>query len=142
MQNITLKQFIESSSIPASLIRSTVRQCGGWKEFKEIAGDVSRHGADCGFGQFCYYSDTVPFAKRNKSAIMELCKDQAEDFYGRGTTIPQFIAYFNCLKGIDLESVAIALYAGKGEDCTQVYNALAWYALEEVSRQYCDIVEE
>ena len=135
MRSLTLKQFISSSSIPASLIRSTVRQCGGWQCFKEIAGDVSRYGANTGWSGFIFYTETVAFAKRNKSAIMELCKDQAEDFYGRGTTIPQFIAYFNCLKGIDSESVAIALYAGKGEDCTQVYNALAWYALEEVSRR-------
>jgi len=83
---------------------------------------------------------TTAFTKRNKKALLELCKDQANDIYGHGMTIPGFIAGFNCV-GCDAEQVAIALYTGKGDNVTEVYNALAWYALEEVARRYCDVIE-
>lgn len=33
-------------------------------------------------------------------------------------------------------------YQGKGDAVTPVYNALAWYALEELSRAYCDFEYE
>lgn len=140
MQNLTLSQFIAESGLPASLVRSTVRQCGGWQSFQEMAQDVCNHGANCGFGKFIYYTDTVPFAKRNKKVLLELCKQQADDIYGNNCTASEFIAGFNCV-GCDAEQVAIALYTGKGDNVTEVYNALAWYALEEVARRYCDIIE-
>ncbi len=140
MQNLTLSQFIAESGLPASLVRSTVRQCGGWQSFQEMAQDVCKCGANGGFSDFIYYSETVPFAKRNKKALLELCRDQAQDYYGYGMTIPAFIAGFNCVD-CDAEQVAIALYTGKGDNVTEVYNALAWYALEEVARRYCDIIE-
>ena len=140
MKKLTLSQFIAESGLPSSLVRSTVRQMGGWDSFQESAQDVCSHGANAGFGAFCYYSDTVPFAKRNKKALLELCKEQAEDYYGKGYSVGQFIAGFNCVD-CDAEQVVIALYTGKGDNVTEVYNALAWYALEEVARRYCDIVE-
>jgi hypothetical protein len=30
--------------------------------------DVARHGAQGGYGNFCYYSDTVQFYKKNKKS--------------------------------------------------------------------------
>jgi len=140
MQKLTLSQFIAESGLNASLVRSTVRQTGGWDSFQESAQDVCNHGVSGGFGGFIFYSETVPFAKCNKKAILEMCKEQAEDYYGKGYSVCQFIAGFNCVD-CDAEQVAIALYIGKGDDVTGVYNALAWYALEEVSRRYCDILE-
>lgn len=137
MQKPTLSQFIAESGLPSSLVRSTVRQCSGYASFVGIAQDVCNHGAAGGFGGFIYHSETLPFAKRNKKAILELCKEQAED---SAATISEFIAWWNCVD-CDAESVAIALYTGKGDNVTEVYNALAWYALEEVSRRYCDILE-
>jgi hypothetical protein len=139
MQKITLSQFVAESGLNASLVRSTVRQCGGWDSFQESAQDVCNHGANAGLGGFIYYTDTIAFTKRNKKALLALCKEQAEDYYGKGYSVGQFIAGFNCVD-CDAEAVAIALYTGKGDNVTEVYNALAWYALEEVSRRYCDIL--
>lgn len=142
MQKLTLSQFIAESGLNASLVRSTVRQCGGWDSFQESAQDVCNHGANAGFGNFIYYTDTVAFSKRNKKAILELCKEQAEEFYGSKCTIYEFIAGFNCLKGITAYDVANALLCGYGDYWPdQIYNALAWYALEEMARRYCDIIE-
>ncbi len=140
MKKLTLSQFIAESGLNPSLVRSTVRQCDGWETFREIAPMVCQHGADGGFGNFIYYADTIPFSRRNKKTLLELCKEQANDIYGHGMTVPAFIAGFNCVD-LDAEAVAIALYTGKGEDVTEVYNALAFYALEEVARRYCDILE-
>lgn len=142
MKKLTLSQFIAESGLNAPLVRSTVRQCGGWEMFQEDAKNLQLcpRGAAGGFGGFIYHSETVAFAKRNKKALLDLCKDQAADYYGHGMTIPAFIAGFNCVD-CDAEQVAIALYTGKGENVTEVYNALAWYALEEVARRYCDTME-
>lgn len=142
MKKLTLSQFITESGLNPSLIRSTVRQCGGWEMFQDTTRNLqhSSCGALGGFGGFIYYTDTVPFAKRNKKALLELCKEQAEECYGKGYSVGQFIAGFNCVD-CDAEQVTIALYTGKGEDITEVYNALAWYALGEVARRYCDILE-
>ena len=138
MQNITLKSFItDGTSVPASLVRSVVRQCGGWESFVSMAQDVCNCGASGGFGGFIYHTETIAFTKRNKKALLELCKRQAEEIYGKGYTIGQFIAGFNCVD-CGAEHVAIALYTGKGDNVTTVYNALAWYALEEVCRTYVD----
>lgn len=140
MQKLTFSQFIAESGLPSSLVRSTVRQCCGWQSFQEMAQDVCNHGAICGFGEFIYYTDTIAFSKRNKKALLELCKEQAEECYGKGYGVGQFIAGFNCVD-CDAEQVVIALYTGKGDNATEVYNALAWYALEEVARRYCDVIE-
>lgn len=142
MQKLTFSQFIAESGLNPSLIRSTVRQCGGWEMFKEDAKNLQlcSCGAAGGFGGFIYYTDTIAFTKRNKKALLELCKEQAEECYGKGYSVGQFIAGFNCVD-CDAEQVVIALYTGKGDNVTEVYNALAWYALEEVARRYCDILE-
>ena len=66
MKKITIKNMIENSEIPASLIRSTIKQFGGFESFRESAPDVSNHGIAGGFNGFIYYSDTCDFFKRNK----------------------------------------------------------------------------
>lgn len=135
-----LTDFIDSVAIPSSLVRSTVRQCGGWDSFKEMAEDVSRHGAGGGFHGFIYYTETVAFARRNKAALLDHIKEQAKEF---GEPSPAaFVAAFHCLDGYEAGEIEAALYTGKGEAATQVYNALAWYALEEVSRAYSDKKDE
>ena len=134
-----LSKFIAESHLPASLIRATVRQCGGLESFTEMAQDVTNHGAGGGFSGFTYYADTVKFAERNKAAILDACRRMADDLGEPGAY--SMIAGFNCLKdsGASADSVADAVHNKRHEDRTQVMNALAWYALEEVSRSYCDL---
>jgi hypothetical protein len=135
---LTLKKFVSETHLDESLVRSVVRQVGGWGSFTEMAEDVSNHGADGGFSGFVYYSDTVPFAKRNLDALLRTCRDMARDF-GDGDEY-QLIAGFNCLK-MTVGEVAGAIHNPKHEDRTTVLNALAWFALEEVSRSYVDAME-
>lgn len=136
----TIKQFAENSNIPESLIRAVIRQFGGWESFKESYKDVVRHGIDGGFHGFIYHKDTVAFAKCNKESILWLCKDWAEQL-GEGGII-SFISTFGCLKGETQEDIADGLYNPKSENQTLIYNALAWFAAEEVCRAYDDLVSQ
>jgi hypothetical protein len=134
-QKPSLVNLIESTNIPESLVRAVVRQMGGWESFKESAPDITRHGIDGGFHGFLYYSETVPFAKRNRKAILEMATQQAKDF---GSGLIEMIMGFGCFRhSKPTESEIVEALAGRGTD-TQVPNGLAWYAGEEVARAYCD----
>jgi len=132
-QKPSLANLIESTNIPESLVRAVVRQMGGWESFKQSAPDITRHGIDGGFHGFLYYSETIPFAKRNRKAILEMATQQADDF---GAGLVEMIKGFNCLKGATETEIVEGL-AGVTDE-TLVPNGLAWYAGEEVARAYCD----
>ena len=133
--------FIKASSIPASLIRAVSRQMGDWESFTNYAEDIQNHGADGGFGGFIYYSDTLPFFRRNRKAILEMAEQMADDCGDSGMLA--MIAGFNCLRHYKFsqDDIAKALYTSKGDDVTTIQNVMAWFALEEVARSYCDCLE-
>lgn len=144
MKTITLQKLIAESSLPASLIRAVVRQMGGWQSFTESAPDITAHGIDGGFHGFIYNRDTEAFARQNREDIAKLAASQAEEF---GTSVTEMIQNFGCFKRsapnpTDRE-IGLALYAGKDDpDGCNVLNGLAWYAGEEVSREYCRLTEQ
>lgn len=137
---MTLNTFIEKSHLPASLIRATVRQSGGWESFKESAQDVTNHGADGGFGGWIYYTETLKFTRTNKKAIMEALESMAQDL---GEGVLEMVQGFGVFRNDKptTDEIARAIYQGKGEIADTVLNVLAWFALEEVSRSYCDLTE-
>lgn len=135
----TLKKFVAESHIPEKLVRAVVRQIGGWESFTSHAEDVDDHGAAGGFTGFIYYSDTVPFARKNRKEIIDVAKELADDI---GQGVFKMIAMFRCLNGDYTEGeIAEAIYNGKSENDVQILNALAWFALEEVCRSYVNIFE-
>lgn len=139
----TTKQVIETSNIPAKLIRSVILQLGGTVDAREKFPDITNHGIDGGFHGFIYYSDTVAFFKRNRNEITQLVESYAEEF---GTTPVEMVAEFNCLKSSSsyekletIHSIGRCLYGGRLTDEDDlVANALAWFAAEEVARAFCD----
>ena len=133
----SLANLIDSTNIPESLVRAVVRQMGGWESFKESAPDITRHGISGGYHGFLYYSETVPFAKRNRKAILEMAAQQADDL---GMGLVEMVKGFNCLKHATETEIVEGLAGATDE--TQVPNGLAWYAGEEVARAYCDMTEE
>lgn len=72
------------------------------------------------------------------SAIMVLLNQLADDI--GEPNVFKMISDFSCVD-CDPYEVAAALYTGKGDNVTQVYNALAWFALEEVARSYVDLAD-
>lgn len=132
----TTKQAIENSGIPSRLINATIRQLGGRDKLE----DVYNHGASIGHCGFTYYKETCAFFKRNKADILGLVKSMARDF---GRQPAAMVAGFGCLKinpkdSEGMRKVYRALDCRVNRDDTQVANALAWFALEEVARAFCD----
>ena len=97
--------------------------------------DIVSYGVEAGYVGFTYYADTCRFTLANWVDIIDLARVQAHDL-GVGSTC-EFIAGFNCLKGItyrDVEDVYLNTHTNKGDRHNQVLNALAWFALEETAR--------
>jgi hypothetical protein len=116
------------------LQRAVKRQLGSdnMQEFLETLQDVANHGAGGGFSGFIYYGETVDFTRRNRAEIMQQLKEDADSF---GSSVSDMVCGFNCFKEYSEDEVLTALYSGKGENVTTVYNGLAWYALESVASQ-------
>jgi len=132
-----ISTFKQESHLDADLIDAVISQMGGKEAFKESAPDVSNHGIDGGFGNFIYYTDTVPFAQTNRSSILALLDDTAAEMGSSGSF--ELVSQFGCLNGDYSQSeIAEAIY-GDSDDSTQVLNALAWFAGEEVCRSYTDL---
>jgi len=133
----SLKSFVAQSNIEPSLIRAVVRQIGGWEEFKERAADVANYGASGGFSGFIYYNDTCAFYAKHRADILALTKDMADQL---GEGVLEMVQAFNCLgEDYTLDEIGETLYGNKNKHHTQVANALAWFALEEVCRAYDDL---
>lgn len=107
--------------------------------------DVSDHGASGGYGGFIYHRDTCKFARENMPLIIEQLKEDTSNY---GVDVFEMVSNFNCLNenypAFEIASVifdqADEASINDGAD-TQILNALAWYALEEVARYITDIRE-
>lgn len=137
----TIKQASNHSGISEKLIRAVVKQIGGMESARESFEDIRNHGIDGGFHGFIYHyqqdgSGTVDFFKRNRKAIVELVERIAEDLGEEPVTM---VTRFRCLdKDPETKrSIGRCLYGGRvTEEDTQVANALAWFAGEEVARAF------
>ena len=107
-------------------------------DLEENAADICEHGAASGFSGFTYYSDTWEFANKYRASIIELLKDQAAEF---GMDWLELLCSFNCLKDYTSAEIAEGLFDTKSDMNTYVYNALAWYALEEAARDHITMLE-
>lgn len=134
------REFIEQSHIDSDLINAVIKQLGNWGDFKESAPDITSYGIDGGFGGFIYYSDTIAFFCKNNTDIIQLVKNMASDL---GVSSIEMIQGFNCLgSDYELDEIAQTLYTiDPDEYQTQVANALAWFAAEEVCRSYIDLID-
>lgn len=134
------EQFTEQSHIPRALIDAVVDQIGGWEYFTECAPDIANHGINGGFNGFIYYTDTIRFANENITELLAFGKDQAQQFDMSG--VYSLVASFGCLPDLNTDDVAEAVHDASHEEYEQVMNALAWYAAEEVSRSYVDLLAQ
>ena len=100
--------------------------------------DVVKGGASGGFGGFIYHNETVKFAKDNIIHIYKYLKEKADEY---GVNAFEMVQGFNCLYDIQPTQAEVAdtihghpdqATINDGVD-TQILNALAWYALEEVA---------
>ena len=111
------------------LKRAVAKKMGGVDCLYESASDIVTYGANAGWGNFVYYSDTVAFTKRHKQKIISCLKEEA---FSYGESFANFVSGFCCFKGMTQDEVIDGLYNPKSIHLTTVYNGLAWYALESV----------
>lgn len=134
MSRLTLKGVKEyTSESTAAMVRPVYNQmgCDNVAEFFETCDNVAGHGAACGFNGFIYYSETVAFFRAHRSAIVRMVSELADDL---GEDALTMVKSFKCLNNCyDYDDVARAMYGRYDDDLTQIYNALSWYALEEVA---------
>ena len=122
-----------------------IDQMGGWEAFSENAPDIVNGGADAGWVGFTYHADTVAFAKKNQRPIVRMATEQAQEL---GLGVVEMIAAFRCLRDSGVTAFEVADVLLNGDDysendaATAIYNALAWYALEEMAHDYVRIVED
>lgn len=99
--------------------------------------DVARHGADAGWSGFAYYTETNAFYKAHKAEILEMAKQDSEEF---GQGMLEMIQGFRCLgnagkSDYSVDEIGEAIYSGRGECAEIIRNAMAWYALETIARE-------
>jgi len=101
-------------------------------DFRQLCEDVlsCSVGAAGGFSGFIYYSETVDFAQCNLPYILEHLREISEDI--GDANIYQTISGFGCIN-LTAEEVSEGMYKADSDHETEVYNALAWFALEEVA---------
>jgi hypothetical protein len=143
----TLKNFIENSNINPNLIRAVIRQSGGWIDFQEKAPDISNYekapdisnyGISGGFSGWIYYNETCTFYAKNQTLVVELAECQSAKF-GYSSAQDMVKSFRSSLA--TLSEIGHTLYGNKRQHDTQVANALAWFAAEEVARSFVDWVD-
>ncbi len=113
-----------------ALTRAVINQLGGTDSME----DICNHGVDGGFTGFIYYTDTVAFTTKHRPAILERMREDCESL-GYPGGIGMMLATFNCLQGCTADELMEGLYNPDSDMRQTVYNALAWYAAEEISRE-------
>jgi len=124
---MTRQEFLRKADrygISRALASEVIRRSGGWDEFLETAREVNQHGASQGVPGWTYYKDTVPFGKKFRDDILEMMDESS---YGWVKMMAR------ALEVSDGEA-ARAVFDPSDELHDIAMNALAWFALEEVSR--------
>jgi len=122
-------QIDPSRTRQPDLTNAVISQLGGTDSLE----DICNGGIDGGFSGFTYYADTVAFTEANFDAILERLKDDC-DSMGLDS-IAKLLASFRCLQGYS-ENELIAGLLSRGHELRElVFNALAWYAAEEIARE-------
>lgn len=135
MTTLKTSQFITSTTNTSEeLKKAVIKQMQGIKSFAEDAQDIVDHGAAGGFSGFIYYSDTTKFYSKNRKSILSFARQQADDI--GYSTVADMVAAFNCIDLKPHEIEYAFAYGEKSDDFTHLANGLAWFALEEVARDY------
>lgn len=124
------------------LKRAVIKQLGN----EEDLFDIAEYGADGGYNGFIWHEETNRFYDNNAGAIDALVQEEADEF---GMSPGEMVAGFRVLNG-DFDPYEIDLFLeGDGDDTelddddiTVLKNALAWFALECVARDYVNENEE
>ena len=138
----TIKGFkAYTSKEVANLINPVKNQLGeNSAQFFETCGYVSKSGADSGFSGFIYYADTIAFFRKHRKNIVALAEYLADEM---GEDAVTMVKNFRCLNGFyEYSDIAKAMYGNFNDEYTTIYNALSWFALEEVANEAVNYLYE
>ena len=140
------------SSFPEQTVKNVIEALGypltgsgdGFKELSGVLVNCAENGANIGIIGFIYYNETIPFFKKNRSAIANHIERTAEEF---GTDIFSMVQGFGIFRNSEKPTpteIGKALYdkSKTHTELTILYNVFAWYALEEVSRAWYNYLED
>lgn len=139
MKNLKLSTVIENTNIDASLVRGVVAWHGGWEEFKNIAEDISNHGANTGIS-FIWYTDSVKFFRNHAPAIKSWLKSLATDCYDV-ESVGSMMSKWDLISQYSVDEINQALYTGKGDAVDQVFDVAVKAVTEELARVVVDSME-
>lgn len=127
------KQVLAENASYKTLINGVISNLGGTGSIE----DVNRHGANAGFGNFVYYTDTHTFAMRYRKLIVRLLQEQADSL---GEEVVSMVSSFGVFRSAPMDNedrMELYKYIGGGK-CEQstITNVMAWFALEEVCRMF------
>jgi len=128
-----------NTNTPEALKAAAIDQMDGIESFAEDAQDIVDHGAAGGFVGFIMYSDTADFYIKNRKSILSFAREQADDM--GYSTVADMVAAFNCIDLKPHEVEHALTFGEESNDFTHVANGLAWYALEEVARDFVQWLE-
>ena len=142
-----LRDYVSrNSSFPVQTVNNVIEALGypltgSGETFKELSADLvncAENGANIGISGFIYYSETISFFKKNRTAITSHIERTAEEF---GTDIFEMVQCFGVFRNSEKPTpseIGKALWdkSKTYPELTALYNVFAWYALEEVSRAW------
>ena len=148
-----LQAYISNNSyFPKQTVKNVIEElgyplAGSYDGFRELSGvlvNCAEHGAKIGIIGFIYYNETIPFFKKNRTAIISHIERTAEEF---GTDIFSMVQDFGVFRNSEKPTpaeIGKALWdkSHTYPELTSLYNVFAWYALEEVSRAWYLYLEE
>jgi len=120
---------------------------GSSEAVKEISTEFvncAEYGANVGISGFIYYSETIAFFKKNRTAIANHIERTAEEL---GTDIISMVQNFGVFRNSEKPTpseIGKALWGNNRNYTNSVtlYNVFAWYALEEISNTWYRYLEE
>jgi hypothetical protein len=148
-----LREYItRNSTFPERTVNNVIEALGcplhgSGGIFRELSAEFvycTEYGADTGFSGFIYYTDTTAFFMNNRTAIASRIERAAAEL---GTDIFSMVQGFGVFCNSDKPSpseIGKALWDSSQSypEFVSLYNAFAWYALEEVSRAWYRYLED
>jgi len=143
--------IIQNSGFSSFTVRSVISSLGyklnGTKEdFFELSGilsDCSKHGADCGFSGFIYYSDTIKFYRKHRQDIILHMENLAVELGLDIISLIQGFGIFRNSQKPTASEISKALWENRyREEHHTLYNVFAWYTLEEIAHTWYRHIED
>ena len=145
-QHIAQRSGFSPSTVNAAIKAMGFPQQGSGEIIKELSSlleSCAEYGAHIGIPGFTYYRETIRFFQKNQQGIINHMEQTAAEFGVDVIAMVQGFGVFRHSAKPKASHINKALYSRYyNPNLDILYNAFAWYALEEISRTWYRYVEE